>query len=304
MKISRQVLNKYFAVEKKILHHVLHKCSTALAYQITQYLHFHINFQFASFQKLKNNCRFNIYICTKLELKAASDSQSRGSIDINLIQFDGQIRPDPSDVKILNATFFISDLFSPFSWSWPAKLQFCRLDRVTHHPPPPPHPFSSLLSFWPPSPQLAAALTSPPPTVRTGVWKSQRYRRSLSQFCEARCSSTWTPPLHSGNSRDALTMARRAGGGGRLEAARPVAAATTWSWERGSYLPPLPPPHQHHHHRLYQSRKRAAAQSTKVRPTATSHGQQNNWYWIEFLVSAVASYLPPLPPCHRKLSTM
>ena len=100
MKISRQVLNKYFAVEKKILHHVLHKCSTALAYQITQYLHFHINFKFASFQKLKNNCQFIIQICTKLELKAASDSQSRGSIDINLIQFDGQIRPDPSDVKI------------------------------------------------------------------------------------------------------------------------------------------------------------------------------------------------------------
>ena len=155
-------------------------------------------------------------------------------------------------------------------------MQFCRLDRVTHHPPPPPHPFSSLLSFWPPSPQLAAALTSP---LQLSVLGSENHRdtggQSLS-FVVQRCSSLWTPPLDSGNSRDALTMARRAGGGGRLEAARPVAAATTWSWERGSYLPPLPPPHQHHHHRLYQSRKRAAAQSTKVRPTATSHGQQNN----------------------------
>ena len=283
MKISRQVLNKYFAVEKKILHHVLHKCSTALAYQITQYLHFHINFQFASFQKLKNNCRFIIQIFTKLELKAASDSQFKG---FNWYQFDSVWWSDSTrSIRCENATSLISDLFSPFSWSWPAKLQFCRLDRVTHHPPPPPHPFSSLLSFWPPSPQLAAALTSPPPTVRAGVWKSQRHRRSVSQFCEKICSSTWTPPLDSGNSRDALTMARRAGGGGRLEAARPVAAATTWSWERGSYLPPLPPPHQHHHHRLYQSRKRAAAQSTKVRSTAISHGQQNNWYWILILSS-------------------
>ena len=257
MKISRQVLNKYFAVEKKILHHVLHKCSTALAYQITQYLHFHINFQFASFQKLKNNCRFIIQICTKLELKAASDSQSRGSIDINLIQFDGQIRPDPSDVKMTRLWFLIC-----FHLFLEAGRQSCSfvdligwlitlLRRRT-----------LFLHFWVFGPHLHSWQLPSQAPLQLSVLGSENHRdtggQSLS-FVVQRCSSLWTPPLDSGNSRDALTMARRAGGGGRLEAARPVAAATTWSWERGSYLPPLPPPHQHHHHRLYQSRKRAGS---------------------------------------------
>ena len=207
MKISRQVLNKYFAVEKKILHHVLHKCSTALAYQITQYLHFHINFQFASFQKLKNNCRFNIYICTKLELKAASDSQSRGSIDINLIQFDGQIRPDPSDVKMPRLWFLIC-----FHLFLEAGRQSCSLVDLIWWLIARRTLFLPFLHFWVFSPHLGYLPATPPSCCCLGLkitGAGLRIWRSLSVLSE---EEVWTPPLGWSSGQAGCNVWGRTGG--------------------------------------------------------------------------------------------
>ena len=185
---------------------------------------------------------------------------------------------------------------SPFSWSWPAKLQSCRLDLMTHRPlPHPSSPPSSLSSSSPPS-RCYLPVSHSPLLLVLGleITTSLGITLSLSLvevWMDPAPRQRWRPGCNSG---DALEVARAGGG---------VGAPHSGSHHMEGTRRQLPPGH---------SSATPLPHTLSAMKRAVWKGSQSSWFWwwatdrrMPLTVTAGGgSYLPPLPPCHRKLSTM
>ena len=175
---------------------------------------------------------------------------------------------------------------SPFSWSWPAKLQSCRLDLMTHRPlPHPSSPPSSLSSSSPPSRYYLPVSHSPLLLVLgLEITTSLAITLSLSLvevWMDPAPRQRWRPGCNSG---DALEVARAGGG---------VGAPHSGSHHMEGTRRQLPPGH---------SSATPLPHTLSAMKRAVWKGGQSSWFWwatdrrrmpLTVTAGGGSSYLPP-----------